>query len=341
MKFIRVYEDNQTFVSEYEGLDYIEPWTSCVRGEDDVYFNKAPYEMNTYLTFKALEAGTFKLTRSSVQYSLDEGQTWVTLSSNTNTPTIPAGGTIKWKAVGISPTDTYGIGTFSSTGYFDAYGNIMSLVEGDRYKTASLSWDNQFASLFKNATKLKSAKYVLMPSTATINCYDSMFEGCTNLTAAPALPATSVMAASYRKMFKDCKSLLSCPDLPATSLGTNCYQDMFNGCSNLVHVPTILPATTLDRVCYYNMFRDCEKIRRGPDLPAATLTDYCYEGMFAGCLNMTYLKCLAVTKTATQCTNWWLPHPYIAEVGTFVKASSATWTRGDNGIPTGWIIENA
>ena len=61
-----------------------------------------------------------------------------------------------------------------------------------------------------------------------------MFQDCTSLTTAPALPATSLWAGCYRSMFKGCTSLTTIPALPATSLGNDGYYEyMFSGCTSL------------------------------------------------------------------------------------------------------------
>ena len=64
-------------------------------------------------------------------------------------------------------------------------------------------------------------------------CYYRMFYGCTSLTTAPALPATTLAASCYRNMFQSCKSLTTAPALPATTLATYCYNSMFYGCTSL------------------------------------------------------------------------------------------------------------
>lgn len=90
-------------------------------------------------------------------------------------------------------------------------------------------------------------------------CYSDMFYGCTNLTTAPVLPATT--------------------------LADKCYSGMFYGCSSLTQAPE-LPATTLAVLCYWNMFRDCTSLTTAPELPATTLVTYCYYNMFYGCTKL-------------------------------------------------------
>ena len=64
-------------------------------------------------------------------------------------------------------------------------------------------------------------------------CYNSMFQGCTSLTAAPSLPATTLANNCYNSMFQGCTSLTTVPSLPATTLANNCYNSMFYLCTKI------------------------------------------------------------------------------------------------------------
>lgn len=63
--------------------------------------------------------------------------------------------------------------------------------------------------------------------------YRYMFYGCTGLTQAPELPATTLANFCYMYMFQNCTSLTQAPELPATTLTTSCYNSMFSGCTAL------------------------------------------------------------------------------------------------------------
>ena len=60
-----------------------------------------------------------------------------------------------------------------------------------------------------------------------------MFQGCTSLTTAPELPATTLADSCYSSMFYVCSSLTQAPALPATTLADYCYYYMFSGCTSL------------------------------------------------------------------------------------------------------------
>ena len=318
---------------------------------------------NQYLTFEAIEDGTFTFTGTSshsLSYSLDDGQTWTALASGTASPTVTAGNKIMWKGT-CTPSDN-GIGKFSSTGTFNAYGNTMSIVHGDNFQNSTTISGNQFSSLF-NSTKVVNAENLVLPATTLANyCYYKMFYGCTSLVNAPALPSMTLANWSYGGMFSGCTSLETAPELPATTLADSCYGGMFDGCTSLVTAPTLpattlayncyqymfkgctglvtapeLPATTLADYCYNYMFRGCTSLVNAPTLPATTLADYCYNYMFRGCSSLNYIKCLATDISASNCLTNWVDG--VASRGTFVKAANMeSWTTGNNGIPTGWTV---
>ena len=126
-----------------------------------------------------------------------------------------------------------------------------------------------------------------------VSCYNSMFYGCTSLTAAPSLPATTLEVHCYNSMFRGCTSLTAAPSLPATTLERYCYTSMFYGCTSLTAAPS-LPATTLASNCYNSIFRGCTKIKlsttvsgtytkpyRIPKSGTGTTASYALSNMFA------------------------------------------------------------
>jgi hypothetical protein len=75
-----------------------------------------------------------------------------------------------------------------------------------------------------------------------------MFSGCTSLTTAPELPATTLANNCYESMFSGCTSLTTAPELPATTLTNNCYYYMFNGCTSLNYIKAMF--TTAPNTSY-------------------------------------------------------------------------------------------
>lgn len=180
-------------------------------------------------------------------------------------------------------------------------GNIENLldyatVEAGNHPTMS---DYCYSLMFYGCTALTKAPS--LPATTLANsCYSYMFLGCTALTQAPALPATTLANQCYRNMFDGCTALTQAPALPATTLANSCYFCMFSECISLTKAPT-LPATTLASECYSNMFQGCISLTQAPALPATTLADYCYYYMFFYCTSLTQAPALPATTLADSC----------------------------------------
>ena len=81
-----------------------------------------------------------------------------------------------------------------------------------------------------------------------------MFRGCTSLTTAPELPATTLANQCYQFMFYGCSSLTTAPTLLATTLVKRCYNNMFYGCSNLSSI-TCLATDISAQECTYRWVR--------------------------------------------------------------------------------------
>ena len=102
-------------------------------------------------------------------------------------------------------------------------------------------------------------------------CYLKMFEGCTSLEKAPALPAKELANSCYAAMFSGCTSLVEAPSLPATKLADWCYRGMFEGCTSLVEAPA-LPSMLLGSDCCCLMFKGCTSLKDRSNLPKS-----CFE----------------------------------------------------------------
>ena len=221
-----------------------------------------------------------------------------------------------------------------------AYQNMFSLCNELLYAPAlpatTLAPDC-YSYMFSACFSLKNAP-ALPATTLAPGCYSMMFGYCHSLVNAPALPATTLNDWCYNCMFFQCQSLTTAPALPATVLAWGCYSSMFNECTSLTTAPA-LPATTLNGLCYDCMFSECRSLVNAPDLPATTLVKYCYQLMFGNCSSLNNIKCLATSINAKGATNGWMVG--VSETGTFTKDPNATWSTGQDGIPTGWTVVDA
>lgn len=264
-------------------------------------------------TAPALPATTLA---SSCYYSMFQG-----CSNLTTTPALPAT-------------------TLANDCYSGMFQNCTSLTTASTVSAVNMA-SGSCRYMYASCTALTSAPNIQITSMDDY-CCESMFQNCTSLVTAPALPATTLAPGCYRSMFEGCTGLTSAPALPATIMRSACYAAMFYGCTSLVNAPA-LPATTMQSTCYYFMFTNCTSLTTAPDLPATTLVDGCYWSMFEGCSNLSYIKCLANTDVyypPNDNTGDWVKG--VAASGTFVKsASMSSWRTGDDGIPSGWSVQDA
>ena len=141
-------------------------------------------------------------------------------------------------------------------------------------------------------------------------------------------------------MFKGCTSLTVAPELPATTLVLYCYEEMFMGCTSLAVAPE-LPATTLASYCYEKMFNGCTSLTVAPELPATTPAAQCYAEMFNGCTSLNTVTTMQ-TGWGNYTTSEWLSN--VAATGTFycpaALGTNETITRGTSACPEGWTVIN-
>ena len=269
-----------------------------------------------YVTFTAQQdnssIGLIKLsTNQTLEYSTDT-VTWNTLNTATNI-SLNIGDKVYVRGKLNADNTTSNYTQFKMSGKIAASGNTNSLWDYEN-PDAQLK---QYCGyrLFYQCSVLTNVSELTLGKSATAlanDCYYSMFSGCGALTYAPVLPSTTLAFDCYREMFRNCTSLTSAPVLPSTTLASSCYQYMFYGCRNLT---------------------------KAPDLHATTLKNGCYYWMFLNCSNLNYIKCLATDISASDCTYNWLSG--VSSNGTFVKASTTTWTTGADGIPEGWTTQDA
>ena len=199
-------------------------------------------EVEPPLYFENISEGEMAIgfSTNNIQYSMD-GKSWEILSAGGTTPSVGKGGKIYFKASGLTPTSSVGIGAFSSTADCKVGGNAMSMLYGDAYADkVVISESYTFNRLFLNLTKLKDASELILPATTlSPYCYNAMFRGCSSLVNAPELPATTLSPYCYNGMFLGCSSLVNAPELPATTLVTYCYNAMFLDCKKLAYIKAL------------------------------------------------------------------------------------------------------
>ena len=266
-----------------------------------------------YVTFTAAKAQKFMMTPkndyaiSGLEYSVNGGE-WKNVVADTGVDFGGDKGNLRLRGTNTNGTasadEPYSTIIFTDDNVKVACkGDIRTLLDWKNYSTVETQ-NARFCNLFEGCSVLTSAPE-LPATTLALGCYNSMFYDCKSLTSAPTLSATELAIYCYTGMFYGCTSLTSAPKLSATTLVEGCYEGMFIGCSNLQEAPE-LPATTLAKSCYREMFSRCTSLKSAPTLSATTLAESCYSGMFYDCKNLKSVKMLAPShnKMSDYFTDW-------------------------------------
>ena len=266
-----------------------------------------------YVTFTAdseqgftfVKSGEYSGDLTGFEYSVGNSA-WTSIPDAGLTEPVKFGGTLgslrlRGKSQYLFGTNSERTVKFSNNTPVACSGDIRTLIDYTQYKTVDTG-STKFGFLFNGCTQLTTAP--MLPATKLAdNCYEGMFYGCTALTNAPALPATELTERCYYSMFYGCTALKSAPALPAEQLAKWCYYSMFYGCTALKSAPA-LPATELAERCYQGMFNGCTALKSAPALPAEKLALFCYNNMFNGCTALTQAPELKASTIKTSCYSY-------------------------------------
>ena len=259
------------------------------------------------LTFKATQDGStvrlligYGSPSGTFQTSRDGGNTWTDYTIDTAIA-LNTGEKVSFRAKAdrTEAQTSSAHFRFMMEGKIEAWHNVMSLYRTNDFATYNTVMQYAFLQLFQDCTSLTKAP-ALPATTLETSCYQYMFLHCTSLTKAPELPATTLDSHCYQNMFAGCTSLTEAPELPANFLKTSCYIGMFAGCTSLTKAP-VLNTPILALNCYYEMFDGCTSLTKAPELPATALASSCYHYMFYGCTSLTKTPALSATTLAEDC----------------------------------------
>ena len=152
-----------------------------------------------------------------------------------------------------------------------AFGNSSRLMlRGDNPQGTAIPEPNNYKTIepttfsFKNSVKVACSGDIrtLVKKEDYENArtegvrYTSLFNGCTQLTSAPELPATELEEKCYSWMFHGCTSLTQAPSLRAKELKAHCYSYMFFGCKSLTSVTMLAESGFVATECLYGWLAD-------------------------------------------------------------------------------------
>lgn len=157
-------------------------------------------------------------------YSYDLGQTWKMIISDVNWFRVNVGQKLSFKIEENNARSSDGISVRNinsedtQVGKFYVEGNLGSMMhteDGEGY--------------FSGMTSLVSAENLIIPDNYTC---ESMFSGCTSLTTAPVLSASTLTENRYKDMFKGCSKLNYIKCLATDISASGCTEGWLDGVSS-------------------------------------------------------------------------------------------------------------
>lgn len=254
-KYIKEFSNHteyEEFVDQAD-FDLQTPNISLCNRQNEVHYSsyqKHDYSQD-YLTIEIIKSGTLIWTQNgaassgkNIQYSMDFGKTWTTMSSYPypgTTLNVVSGQIIKFKSdnssysipyiynnEGIIKT-IYANAQFEGTAVFNVYGNMKSILNDNPVLQSSYP---QALAWFFNRCKIIDAKNLILPSSMLTKCFQYMFSGCTLLRTAPELPATTLADSCYASMFQGCTSLKKIICLATDISAEDCTSNWVSGVSS-------------------------------------------------------------------------------------------------------------
>lgn len=314
-------------------------------GRWEFYFEAR--EANSTVAMSSWTDGTHTAPAVTLEYTIDDGANWLPFVANTTTVTLAdagsrvylragAGGNTHFAEMKSDRSVWFSHHSFVIGGSLNVGGKLLSLFNGEDETldiipappSVAGGYACSAACLFRagvdyggteSASVLVDASALVIPSnlSGSYSAFTSMFNGCTSLTAAPALLATTLATRAYGSMFYNCRALATPP--PA------------------------LPATTMANECYGRMFYGCAALQSAPALPATAVSVYrCYWEMFRGCTRLDALEVAFTSWPSSDAITNWLYGVY--RFGTFrcpaALGMDATIARGASACPARWTVVN-
>ena len=229
--------------------------------------------------------------RADWEYSSD-GSTWTAWDKTNTYLSVDSGNSVYVRAGSTGQTALATADSFQyankilpTQSSFKVSGNLLYLLNQEGTALSGRLPRYQFTSLFLQGTGIVDASELQLPDRVGQYAFSRAFGVCTNLTAAPALPAMTLGYGCYQFMFGQCTSLSTPPALPALTLENNCYENMFYQCTALTATPQLNANTK--SYCYSGMFNGCTSLTQVPNLYPFTTSVGCYANMFNGCTGLT------------------------------------------------------
>ena len=199
-----------------------------------------------------------------------------------------------------------------------------SVMFSSCYQLATIvgtSWTSgisDFNSMFWGCSSLSAIPLI---NTAAGTFFNSMFNGCSSLSTIPLI--NTAAGTSFANMFQNCVSLSAIP-LINTAAGTS-FASMFLGCVSLSTIPLI---NTAAGTSFASMFQNCVSLSAIPLINTAAGTSF--ASMFIGCSSLSTIP-LINTAAGTSFTNMFNACTSLRTVPALNTAAGTSFTNMFNG----------
>ena len=199
------------------------------------------------LTFKVISGGTIVWKRYggastdsvTIKYSKNDGE-WISITSDTGSAapaiSVVPGDKIQFAGDNSRMCNNGTINCFSGTSKYEAYGNVMSLLNSTGFtEVTSFTPSNRqaFKSLFHENEGILSAENLILPvKQLEYYVYEQMFWYCTNLEKGPKILAETMAVGSCSAMFSNCISLKYVYCMATDITASNCTQNWLSSAVN-------------------------------------------------------------------------------------------------------------
>lgn len=236
--------------------------------------------------------------------------------------------------------------TFSSNdSSLNVSGDIQSLSAGDDFKNQQ-NLATYCNGLFRGFSWTFNG-LVLSSKNISSNCYQSMFENCSQLTTAPDLPATVLKDYCYSWMFYSCNNLQKIANFSWIQTAYKSCECMYSNCQGLTQIPNKVFSDNIKLTdsCYYGMFQGCIGIKTVTisKLDLSYAND-CFTFLFQDCTSLSeivyYPRQLGENTEGLDeyYTNNWVSN--VSPNGIWYNATNQGFTAmSDSLIPNGWLTQ--
>lgn len=139
-----------------------------------------------------------------------------------------------------------------------------------------------------------------LPETGNYSFYE-MFEGATQLSAAPDIKTRVARQYCCGRMFRDCSSLTSTPEISCGTIGGYAFRQAFTNCTSLIQAKDVSCDGGVWGYAFHRAFANCSSLGDAPALPSDIKDSNAYNSTFQNCTSLSTAKVTLSGYTKNAC----------------------------------------